>query len=519
MPAALAVILAGVAGACLGLWFVLKARARGDQVRRARAQEIDRFRAAAEREGQTVRMQAEVTAREEALMVRGEAEAVLRARQVELAELEAALAGRSVLADEEARVLEEARKELADREIPLAEIERETKGFKSELALLRRQQRGELERTAKMTAQQAMQSLADAEIEEARGAAQQIVRNASEGATASEVARAAKRLMGISAGRMTDHFYSEGAQSIIALPEGRRDRPVITADDLKLVEGVAGVTLAFTEEGDAIRIEGLDGVGREAARRCIGRMLRRPGLQGDAFAKVAREISAEVDQEILDFGQRGFALLKIDRAHPEIVRLVGRLNFRTSYSQNQWEHAVEAGFLCGMLAAELGLDVKIARRAALMHDIGKALTHELDGSHAVIGADYARRLGESEIVANAIGAHHTDEPFASAYAHLVTAADAMSGGRPGSRRQTEDNHMAKLAEIERIARSFRGIAEAFAVQGGREVRVYVEEERVSDAGATKLAADIAEVISREMTFPGQIKVTVIREFQAVELAS
>ena len=172
-----------------------------------------------------------------------------------------------------------------------------------------------------------------------------------------------------------------------------------------------------------------------------------------------------------------------------------------------------------MLAAELGLDVKLARRAALLHDIGKALTHELDGSHAVIGADYARRFGESEIVANAIGAHHTDEPFGSAYAHLVAAADAMSGGRPGSRRQTDDNHMAKLAEIERIARSFRGIAEAFAMQGGREVRVYVEEERVSDAAASKLASDIAQVISREMTFPGQIKVTVIREFKAVELAS
>jgi ribonuclease Y len=519
MQAALAVILAGVAGACVGLWFVLKARARRDQARHARVQEIERIRAAAEREGQTLHMQAEVTAREEALLMRSEAEGALRARQVELAELETALAGRSVLASEEARALDEVRKELADREIPLAEIERETKGLGAELATLRGQQRSELERAAKTTARQAMQSLVDADIEEARVAAAQLVRNASEGASASEVARAAKRLMGISAGRMADHFYSERAQSIIALPESRSDRPVITADDLKLVEGVAAVTLALTEEGDAIRIEGLDGVGREVARRCIGRMLRRPGLQGEAFARVAKEITMEVDREIVDFGQRGFAVLKLDRAHADIVKLVGRLNFRTSYSQNQWEHSVEAGFLCGMLAAELGLDVKIARRAALLHDIGKALTHELDGSHAVIGADYARRLGESEVVANAIGAHHTDEPFASCYAHLVAAADAMSGGRPGSRRQTEDNHMAKLAEIEHIARSFRGIAEAFAVQGGREVRVYVEEERVSDAGATKLAADIAQVISREMTFPGQIKVTVIREFKAVELAS
>jgi len=518
MPATLAVVLAGVAGACMGLWFVLKARARGAQARRARAQEMERIRATAEREGQTVRVQAEVAAREEALVMRTEADVALRARQVELAELEAALAGRTVLASEEARILAEIRKELSDREAPLAEIERETKGLEAERTRLRQQQRSELERVARMTTAQATQAIVDADMEEARVAAAQLVRNASEGATASEVARAAKRLMGISVGRITDHFYSERAQSIIVLPESRGDRPLITADDLKLVEGVAGITLAFTEEGDAIRIEGLDGVGREVARRCVGRMLRRPGLQGDAFAKVAREITLEVEREIVDFGQRGFALLKLDRAHADIVKLVGRLNFRTSYTQNQWEHSVEAGFLCGMLAAELGLDVKIARRAALLHDIGKALTHELDGSHALIGAEYARRLGEKEVVANAIGAHHTEEPFSSPYAHLVAAADAMSGGRPGSRRQTEDNHMAKLAEIERIARSFRGIAEAFAVQGGREVRVYVEEERVSDEGATKLAADIAQVISRDMTFPGQIKVTVIREFRAEEMA-
>jgi ribonuclease Y len=519
MPAALAVILAGVAGACVGLWLAIKARARIDQARYARAQEIERIRAAADREGQTLRMQAEITAREEALALRSEAETAFHARQVEQAELEAALAGRSVLVSEEVRALEEFRKELADREIPLGEMDRERQRLETEMASLLRQHRSELERVAKLSARQAVQTLVDAEIEEARVSAAQSVRNASEGETASEVARGSKRLMGISAGRMTDHFYSERTQSIIPLPESRGDRPAITADDLKLVEGVAGVTLAFTEENDAIHIEGLDGVGREVARRCIGRMLRRPGLKGDAFAKVAREITAELDREIMDFGKRGFALLKLDRAHLDIVKLVGRLNFRTSYSQNQWEHSVEAGFLCGMLAAEMGLNVKIARRAALLHDIGKALTHELDGSHAVIGADYARRLGESEIVANAIGAHHTDEPFGSCYAHLVAAADAMSGGRPGSRRQTEDNHMAKLAEIERIARSFRGVGEAFAVQGGREVRVYVEEDRVNDAGAGKIASDIAQVISKEMTFPGQIKVTVIREFIADEMAS
>jgi len=221
----------------------------------------------------------------------------------------------------------------------------------------------------------------------------------------------------------------------------------------------------------------------------------------------------------MELGRRAFATLEIPAAHSEIVALVGRLNYRTSFTQNQWKHAVEAAFLCGMMADELGLDMKLARRAALMHDIGKALTHELDGSHAVIGADYARRLGEAEIVANAIGAHHTDEPFSSPYAYLVAAADAMSGARPGARRQMEDNYVARLDDLERITRSFRGVEEAFAVQGGREVRIYVAEDKVDDRGAIGLSTEIARRISEEMTFPGQIRVTVIRELKAVEIAN
>jgi ribonucrease Y len=170
------------------------------------------------------------------------------------------------------------------------------------------------------------------------------------------------------------------------------------------------------------------------------------------------------------------------------------------------------------MAEELDLDLKLARRAALMHDIGKALTHELDGSHAVIGADYARRLGESEVVANAIGAHHTDEPFNSPYAYLVAAADAMSGARPGARRQMDESYSSRLEDLERITRGFRGITEAFAVQGGREVRIYVQEDRVDDLGAVELSNAVAKKISQEMRFPGQIRVTVIREFKATEVA-
>ncbi len=342
-------------------------------------------------------------------------------------------------------------------------------------------------------------------------------------AAAEGAVKGAKRIMGIAVGRFYGHYLTERLHSVLPLPPGEAGAAIVGRDEanLRAIESVAGVTLALSEQHDTVRLEGLDGVGREVARRVLARLQRQPGTARDpaAVTKAAREISTALDAELNDLGRRAFSMLEIPAAHPDIVKLVGRLNYRTSYTQNQWKHAVEAAYLCGMMADELGLDLQLARRAALMHDIGKALTHELDGSHAVIGAEYARRLGEHELVANAIGAHHTDEPFNSPYAYLVAAADAMSGGRPGARRQTDESFLARVEDLERITRSFRGVAEAYAVQGGREVRIYVEENRVDDLGAVNLSSEIAGKISREMRFPGQIRVTVIRELKAVEIAS
>ena len=257
-------------------------------------------------------------------------------------------------------------------------------------------------------------------------------------------------------------------------------------------------------------------------RRAIGKLIKKPETiddarrDPDAWAARSRE---HLQQEIRALGKRAFQTLGIPKAHPEIVELVGALNFRTSYTQNQWWHAVEASYLAGMMAAELGLDEKLARRATLMHDIGKALTHKIEGSHAVIGADIARRLGESELVANAIGAHHADEPCNSVYAYLVAASDAMSGARPGARRELAEGFTAKIEDLERIGLARRGVAYAHAVHGGRELRVYVREREVDDLTVVEMSTDIANQIAEEMTFPGQIKVTVIRAFEATATAN
>jgi ribonucrease Y len=367
------------------------------------------------------------------------------------------------------------------------------------------------------------QGIIDTEAETARVAAAHLLRNVDQSGADPEQGRQAKRIMGIAVGRFSGHYLTERLHSIIALPVGVSLDAVIGKDEsnLRAIETVANIKLLLTDGQDALRLEGLDGVGREVARRTVTWMGRHQSAMTDpaSVARAARDVSQALDRELMDLGRRAFSNLEIPAAHAEIVALVGRLNYRTSFTQNQWKHAVEAAFLCGMMANELGLDLKVARRAALMHDIGKALTHELDGSHAVIGADYARRLGESEIVANAIGAHHTDEPFSSPYAYLVAAADAMSGARPGARRQMEDNYGARLEDLERITRSFHGVEEAYAVQGGREVRIYVAEDKVDDRGSIEMSAEIARRISAEMTFPGQIRVTVIREMKAIEIAN
>jgi ribonuclease Y len=512
----IAVLVALAAGALVGAW-------AGRRLRRPVADlgggEARRMRSEAELERQALLRESDIQAREQALAMRAEAEAALRAREGELAEGETALAAQAVRIDEDVRLVAEARDRLAEREAPIAEREQDGRALAAEVRSIEKSRQTELERVAARSASEAQRMLVEGEVEDARAAAAQILRHTAESAMSAGQIRAAKRIMGIAVGRFSGHDLTERPQFVIALSDLRPGQMTPADADLRAIEAVTGVQLSMLEGQAAVRIEGLDGVGREIARRSVNRMLKRSISGPAAVTRLARSIAVDVERETIDLGRRGFSLLAIDRAHPDIVKLVGRLNFRTSYAQNQWKHSVEAGFLCGMMAAELGLNVKIARRAALLHDIGKALTHELDGSHASIGAEHARRLNEPEVVANAIGAHHTDESFNGPYAYLVAAADAMSGGRPGARRQAEDSHMAKLEEIERISCGFNGVDEAFAVQGGREVRVYVDENRVNDRGAALLSTQIAESISREMTFPGQIKVTVIREFKADEIAS
>lgn len=518
-----ALVAASAAGA--GVFSVMRAalrraaRERAEAERAALAGETRAIRGTAEAEAEATRRQMELSAR-------GGAQDARRRADEEVQRGAAEIAGREVDVERRRGELVVRENDLARRDEALrtrdeALKERDTaaRTLKDEAGTFARDRDQLLERLAGETGPELKQRLSAEWIEAARAAAAERLRRIDAGINDPEHGRTARLIMETAISRYQGHYLTERLLTNVPIPEGGLPRVGGEGgENLVLIERISHVKLTPSDTGESIRLEGQDSFGREIARRAIARFLRGP-MRGPEAEKAVQAIAEELEREVFELGKRAFKELEIPRAHPDIVKLVGKLNYRTSYTQNQWKHAIEASFLCGMMASELGLDVKLARRAALMHDIGKALTHEIDGSHAVIGADLARKLGESEVVANAIGAHHTDEPFNSVYAYLVAAGDAMSGARPGARRQQDDNYAERLEDLTRIAGSFPGVDKVYPVFGGREVRVMVHENRVDDARAVEMSSEIAQRISDELVFPGQIKVTVIREMKAVAVAS
>jgi len=465
----------------------------------------------------------ETAARQDSLAVREAALVELDAAAQRLVERERATAqARSALdADLDG---------LGQREAALDTDERERRsrsdrahGLHQDVDRRRREARALLEGRAGLTGEALIAQLGQGWLDTARAEAAARIRSIETMAADPATDREARRVMEIASARYHFHFLTERNLSNIRVEPHVLE--TLTRDGGALhaaLEEVCGIKLLIGETEPAVRLDGQDGLGREVARRALARLMKKPESAADAAAAPkdwAQKLRDHLDTEVRTLGKKAFQTLGVARAHPEIVQLVGALNWRTSYTQNQWLHAVEASFLAGMMAAELGLDEKLARRATLMHDIGKALTHKIEGSHAVIGADIARRLGEPEIVANAIGSHHADEPPNSVYAYLVAAADAMSGARPGARREATEGFSTKVEDLERIGASYRGVSHAHAVHGGRELRVYVRERELDDLAVVELSSEIAARISDEMTFPGQIKVTVIRAYEAVATAS
>ncbi len=453
-----------------------------------------------------------VAAREEAQRLRSEAEQELRAQRVEIQRVEKRVLQREEALDRKLEALEERERALRAQEEAL---ERERVGVEQ----LKVEQQRELERVAGLTREDARNLVLAAVREETRREASQIMRDAELEARLNGEKRAREIITQALERCATDHA-SESTVSVVELPSDDMKGRIIGREgrNIRTFEALTGVDLIIDDTPEAVVISAFDPVRREKAKLTLQKLIAdgriHPARIEEMFAKAEREIEEEMREE----GERACESAGVFGLHPELVRLMGRLKFRTSYGQNVLKHSVEVAHLAALMATELGADVAVARRAGLVHDIGKALDHDVEGTHVAIGMELLQRYNERPEVVHAMSTHHGDFEAQSVEAVLVTAADKLSASRPGARRETLEAYIERLRKLEEIAGSFRGVERSFAISAGREVRIMVKPEEIDDLEAYRLAKDICRRIEDEMRYPGQIKVTLIRETRAVEYA-
>ena len=397
--------------------------------------------------------------------------------------------------------------------------EKEIEKKHQELADIKSMHAKELERISAMTREEARAVFLKSVEEESRQDAARLMREM-EAKAVDEGERKARRVIATVIQRVASDQVAEATVSMVPIPNEEMKGRIIgrSGRNIRSIELATGADLVVDDTPEAIIISCFDPVRREVARLAVLKLVTDGRIHPARIEKVVEQAQKEVDLQIVTEGERAAYEAGVHNLHPEIIKLLGRLKFRTSYGQNQHAHAIETAHIAAMFAHELGADVTLARTGALLHDIGKAVTHEVEGSHALIGADLARRYGVPPKVVNAIAAHHGEEEMLTIEAMLVEAADAISGARPGARRESLEIYVKRLTALEEIANSFDGVAQAFAVQAGREIRIMVRPEVIDDLSAQRLAKSIARKVEEGVEFPGQIKVTVIRETRAVDYA-
>jgi ribonuclease Y len=382
------------------------------------------------------------------------------------------------------------------------------------------EQKKQLETISGLTAEQAKELLIRAMENDARYEGAKLVKRI-ETEAREESDKRAKKIIATAIQRYAGDFVAERTVSVVPLPSDEMKGRIIGREgrNIRALEAATGIDLIIDDTPEAVILSGFNPVRREVARLSLMKLIADGRIHPARIEDVVKKVTAEVDKTIKEAGEQAAFDLGVHGIHPDLVMYLGRLKYRTSYAQNVLQHSVEVGFLAGIMAAELGLNQKLARRMGLLHDLGKAVDHEVEGPHALIGSKLAKKYGESPKVVHAIAAHHEDVPPNSVYAYLVQAADGLSGARPGARKEMLENYIKRLEDLEGIANSFRGVSNTYAIQAGRELRVLVESEQVSDEEAVLLSRDIAKKIEENLTFPGQIKVMVIRETRAIEFAN
>jgi ribonuclease Y len=473
----------------------------------------------AAKEAETVRKEAAIQAKDVVLESKTEWEKEARELRKEIQAQENRLQHKEENLERKLNHVEQKGEELNKREQQLQQQSEQQQAKNREIEQLHAEQVQQLERISSLSQEQAKQQLVDMMMSEARHAAAKQVKQIEDEAL--ETAdKKAKKIMALAIQRYAGDFVAEKTVSVVPLPSDEMKGRIIGREgrNIRAIEAATGIDLIIDDTPEAVVISGFNPVRREVARIALERLIADGRIHPARIEELVEKAQEEVDEEIRQAGEQATFDVGVHGIHLEIMKLLGRLKYRTSYGQNVLVHSIEMAFLCGMMAAELGVNVKQAKRAALLHDIGKAVSHELEGSHAVNGGELARKYGETPEIVHAIVAHHEDENPDTVLAILVQAADALSGARPGARRETLETYVKRLRDLEQIGTSFDGVSECYAIQAGREIRVMVASDQVSDAFSHVLAKEIAEKIEQQMTYPGQIRVNVIRETRAVEYA-
>jgi ribonucrease Y len=503
------IVIGLVLGGAIAAFFVSnRLKPQTEQIYLEAQQEAEQRKETAEQDAEAILN----NARQEAQSLRQETEKIVERRYQDLARAEERVDSRSEKLDRQAKKLEAREQNLNRRQ---SKLDRRQSQFNQ----MAEEHRARLEEVAAMTTDEARQSLLEDVEKEARQDMARIMREIEDRAKET-AAQKARELIALAIQRVASDHVSETTVSVVPLPSDDMKGRIIGRNgrNIRAFEQAAGVDIVVDDTPEAVTISSFDPVRREVARQALSRLITDGRIHPARIEKLIKDAEDEIEQLIKEAGEQAAYEANVHGLHPEVLKTLGRLKYRTSYGQNQLHHAVEASKIAGMLAAELGANIEMAKMGGLLHDLGKAMDHDQEGTHALIGAEFAKRFKVPAIVVNAIASHHHEVEQESVEAVLVEAADAISGARPGARRESLENYIKRVRTLEEIATSFKGVQSAYALQAGREIRILVKPDAIDDLGAMRLSKDISKSIEDNMQYPGQIQVTVIRETRAVGFA-
>ncbi len=478
-----------------------------------------RIIAEAETAVRSTKKEAELEIKDRELKARQEFEKEAQEKQREIQATEKRLVAKEDNLEKKFNLIEAKEEEFRKQEQGFADRKKHIEGLEKRYMELVTETRKALEKAAGLTAEDAKKQLRESLIEEAKQEAAKMVKTVEDEAR-EEGQKKARYIISTAIERMSSDYVAERAISVVQLPGDEMKGRIIGREgrNIRALEAATGIDIVIDDTPEAVILSGFNPVRREVARISLENLIADGRIHPTRIEEMVAKVTQEIDEKIKETGEQTCLDLDIHNVNPELIKLLGALKYRFSFGQNVLQHSIEVSYLAGMMAAEMGIDEAKARRAGLLHDIGKAVSHEVEGSHALIGMEYAKKYREDPEIVHAIGAHHEDLAQETALDCIVDAADALSGARPGARREVLEAYVKRIEDLERIAASFNGIEKAYAIQAGREVRVMVVNETVDDAQASILSKDIAKKIEEEMTYPGQIKITVIRETRATEYA-